>query len=394
MCKNEINCLECGNHRELIFSNIIIKSLDDIVLVKNFPVFICKSCNSIKQSDMALKFLCKGLEDENIEILSNEKQHDIKKEMDFSKITNLLLNTQMFPSSSVDFLYDKMEYFFTPGLQRPEPEAFLTPVYFKIEVLLKYMHHPDYGIDIGSDTYGIFYKNNEFIIPFGINNHNRVILWLGDIVSLDKEEQYYLRSENVSSDHSLGSEFYDSQINIQWAKQSKVNVLLKNRFELFKAIREKYDVSMTHLELETITAAKKIRKMIIDTEDAFRDLILPLNEILIESIDVKSIKNNLKIVYPSEIKKFMEYKGIKILQYWLNKNTNNIDVNVEIAPLFVLYDLRIIMAHLESAENKKRIWESCCERLNLASDSKYLVVAERLIIRLSEMYSIFHKFLK
>lgn len=37
-------------------------------------------------------------------------------------------------------------------------------------------------------------------------------MWLGDIARLPDAEQYYLRSENIDSDHSIGSEFYDGQI--------------------------------------------------------------------------------------------------------------------------------------------------------------------------------------
>lgn len=30
--------------------------------------------------------------------------------------------------------------------------------FFNIEVLLKYIHHPLYGLDIGADTFGYIYK--------------------------------------------------------------------------------------------------------------------------------------------------------------------------------------------------------------------------------------------
>lgn len=394
MYENKLECSSCRKYKELIFSDMTINSLGEHILIKNFPMFICKSCNCKNPSDIAFKFLCFCLDDENIEVLSYKKENECTKCMDYNVIAKKLESKQRFLSSSVIFIYDKKDYLFTPGLQRSNDDAFLTPVYFNIEILLKYIHHPNYGIDIYSDTYGVFYKNDTFSIPFGINDNNHVILWLGDIYSLPEEEQYYLRSENIYSDHSLGSEFYNSQINIQWANPSKEKDLLQKRFDFFAIIRTKYNISMTHLELESIPMAKKIKMMVVDTEDAFRDLILPLNEILIESINVKSIKNYLSNTYPSEKNIFKDYKGIKVLQFWLEKNTANIEVSSEISPLYVLYDFRIIVAHLESSEDKKEKWKRCCERLHLGYDSKYTIVAECLIERLREMYSTFCKAVK
>lgn len=46
-------------------------------------------------------------------------------------------------------------------------------------------------------------------------------MWLGDIAKLDINEQHYLCSENINSDHDIASEFYEGQIEVQWAEPSK-----------------------------------------------------------------------------------------------------------------------------------------------------------------------------
>ncbi len=107
-------------------------------------------------------------------------------------------------------------------------------MFFNIEVLLKYIHHPDYGLDIGADTFGYIYKGDEHYISFGINENNKVILWLGDIGNLSVEEQFYLRSENILSDHSIGSKFYEAEIEVMWAKASAEKTLLKKDLNLTK----------------------------------------------------------------------------------------------------------------------------------------------------------------
>jgi hypothetical protein len=59
-------------------------------------------------------------------------------------------------------------------------------------------------MNCASTTYGTIYAS---IIAFGINKHGKLVMWLGDIAKLPESEQYYLRSENVASDHCKGSEF-------------------------------------------------------------------------------------------------------------------------------------------------------------------------------------------
>ncbi len=85
-------------------------------------------------------------------------------------------------------------------------------VFFKREVLLKYDSSPTYRLSFASTTYGEIRRGDDFSMPFGINKNGKVIMWLGDIARLPDAEQYYLRSENIESDHSIGSEFYDGQI--------------------------------------------------------------------------------------------------------------------------------------------------------------------------------------
>ena len=88
-------------------------------------------------------------------------------------------------------------------------------------------------------------------------------------------------------------------------------------------------------------------------------------------------------------------KGIKLLQLWLERNTEGIDVNLEIAPLFVLYDLRLVSAHLYSDESRDELLNSCCVRLGLEQNERdYIVIANALIEKLTIMYSKFNEALK
>ena len=215
-------------------------------------------------------------------------------------------------------------------------------------------------------------------------------MWLGDIIDLNVEEQFYLRSENVPSDHSIGSEFYEAQIEVQWAEASAERKLLKKRLDFNEKVRDNYNLTVAQLDTETLRVAKNIRKLLVNTNDAFKDLIIPLNELFVEAINNKDISKDLKQKYPELKEELKGKKGIKLLQLWLEKNTTGIDVNVEIAPLFVLYDLRLVSAHLYSDNSREELLESCCTRLGLAeTERNYIVIANTLIDKLDEMYDKF-----
>ena len=246
------------------------------------------------------------------------------------------------------------------------------------------MHHPNYGLDIAANTSGYIYnQNREHLITFGINENNHVLMWLGDICELSIEEQYYLRSENVPSDHSIASEFYEAQIDCVWSKPSAEKELLQKRIDFNEKVLHEYGLKINQLELETVRLAPKIQKLIINTEEAFANLIIPMNELFVEAINLKAIKAQIKD------KKF-NGRELKSLQQWLIENTQGIDVEKEIAPLFVLYDLRIVAAHLRSDDSREEMLDSCCNRLGLDTKKRdWVLIASTLIDRISKMYDAF-----
>lgn len=86
-------------------------------------------------------------------------------------------------------------------------------------------------------------------------------------------------------------------------------------------------------------------------------------------------------------KELKNMKGIKLLQTWLEHHTDNIDVSCEIAPLFVLYDLRLVSAHLYPDDDKEKKLSYCCERLGLSEKERnYRIIAEAIVQKLEKMY--------
>ncbi len=404
---SDLDCKVCGGktHLEYRDETYNLTGEKEIVFV-NAPVLVCKECGKSH-----IPFMTKSLMDEVCKLDENDTTNDIVKSTDestmvvgssvkdticydFDKIKNVFFS-EKFISVKVKFIYDKDDYYFIPGLFCYYNLGFLTPVFFNIEVLLKYIHHPNYGLDIGADTSGYIYKNDLHLISFGLNENNKVIMWLGDIGELSVEEQFYLRSENIISDHSIGSEFYESQIENTWSKASAEKKLLKMRLEFNEKVRKNFGFSIAQLDTEAIKIAKGIRKLLINTEDAFKDLVIPLNELFVESINTLEIRKELNKQFPEIKDNLKSKKGIKILQLWLEKNTEGIKVDVEIAPLFVLYDLRLITAHPYSEESREEQLNYCNIRLGLeAKERDRISIANMLIEKLTAMYTIFNKALK
>lgn len=357
----------------------------------NCPTLVCSNC-----SNQYWAYQVEEICDSVIKNCFSEQQEVQKEEntfyLDFNKIKNRY-NVDKFISTKVGYIYDRDDYYYIPGLIRPWNIGQLTPVFFNVEVLLKYMHHPNYSIDFGADTYGQIYKNNEHMISFGINENNKIIMWLGDINNLPIDEQYYLRSENIISDHSIASEFYEAQIQVIWAEPSSIKKVFKSRLEFNENVMKSYGIKITQLDAETVALLKNIHMPIVNTEKEFSNIIIAMNNLFVESIATKEIKKYFKKHHPNiDVK---EKKGIKIYQEWLNIYVNDVDINKYICPLYVLYDLRVAMAHLHSSESKESTLNSCCKRLGLNENERdYSKIFSVLVDKLSEMYEIYLKNLK
>lgn len=389
---SELICRFCGGNLHLGYKSVICKnSQSELIGIANLPVLLCSRCNQVYILDK-IKHIVKNLDilDDIVDVVfvNSIEQRKECTWYDFEKLKKYIYKD--FIVGKVVFLYDKADYYFLPGLERGWNIGFLTPVFFKMEVLLKYFHHQDFIVDISANTMGYIFKNDEHMISFGINENNKVIMWLGDILDLPEEEQYYLRSENIPSDHSIESDFYESQIEVQWSKPSSEKELLNKRLEFNKIISKKFNVSITQLDIETLIIAKSIQKLLFKSESEFKVLINSLNQLFIETINTKEIRKNLLSSYPELAVKLENKKGLKCLQLWLEQNLNGINVEKEIAPLFVLYDMRIWASHLLSETGSEDYLKNCCVRIGLDENEKdYILIVNTLMEKMIEMYTNF-----
>lgn len=368
-------CEICNGWLEFCFDRHIITFEGINLYLSNIPLLRCDNCAKYyfpkKTKAVILTVTEQAKEQGNPEVRLSPRQ-DFKRRFDHGQ---------------VEFLYDHRDYENIPGLQRPWDDGSLTPVFFNLAVLNKYSQHPDYRLDLFSKTYGSIDRKDAFDISFGINRSRKVIMWLGDIDKLPLNEQHYLRSENVESDHDLCSEFYESQIEVQFSSPSPENALFHARSEAVQACQKKRKGYLHTFEGEISKVIENLDRPVFWQEKHVSPIIEALNRVMVESLDSQFLKNELKdLVNKDELKGL---RSLKLFERWLEKVLQISDFLDVSLPFYVLYDFRILSSHLTSDSKKKKTLESINKRLKLSEENEnYEVIYDALINRLRESYEV------
>jgi hypothetical protein len=286
-----------------------------------------------------------------------------------------------FGYTKVQFLYDPDDYYYIPGLTRKDSPGFLTPVFFNKRVLTKFDSLDDYRLRFASRTYGGIYTE-AYAINFGINENEKVVMWLGDIANLPESEQYYLRSENVPSDHTIGSEFYGGQIECAFTEPTGEDALIHERSEFLDTARQYFGVPLSHLDDETLQAIEELSPPVHFSLKEQRHFSNLLNRICSESLNSEALTKLLK----DRGIDAKELGSLKKLQLLLGHECPTVDLAGIVSPLFVAYDLRVVHSHLTSESAKTKTLSFCKKRLGLADDAGFDEIYSSLITGLGGCY--------
>jgi hypothetical protein len=363
-----IYCQKCGAHTELTYVDFNEDISGITIRIDGLPTLRCPACGNEHLPDQS-----------RLPIIETHKRAFERSAPGAS--VRRRKRTDKFGFTKIDFIYDPDDYFYIPGLVRPWESGFLQPVFFNRSVLLKYDNHPEYRVQFASTTYGTIYPAGNYI-SFGINRHGNVVMWLGDIAKLPEAEQHYLRSENVESDHSIGSEFYDGQIEVKFTDPSTENKLFKLRSEFIEAVFNKVGVKIAHLDKETFDVAREFNSSSVDTPKERHHVADALNKIYIESLDNKALESACSKIGASAL----GTGSLKRLQAIMERIAPGEDVASILSPLFVLYDLRVAYSHLTSHGTAQSLLATIGKRLEVPADSSLSVIYEQLTQRLIEMF--------
>ncbi len=363
-------CGNCNSHFDLIFSDFMEVVSGIEINIVGLPVLHCSSCDQDYLPD-----------DSKFSVIRLHEQA-LKNSSDRVSVRRNKSN-QDFGFGVVPFIYDSDDYKYIPGLKRPRDKGFLTPVFFNREVLLKYDSSPTYRLSFASTTYGEIRRGDDFSMPFGLNKNGNVVMWLGDIAHLPETEQYYLRSENIESDHSIGSEFYDGQIECVFTDLSKEDDLFKCRSTFLEACFNKFRVKVAHLDDEVFGLSVSFNAPIVDTEKERRHVADTLNKIYLESFDNKVLGTVISKL-GGDPKKL---GSIKRLQKIVELSCPGVDTSLLMSPFYILYDLRVAYSHLGSETSDKEKLKYVIERLGIGSDSGLMEIYSSLVEKLRNSFN-------
>lgn len=124
---------------------------------------------------------------------------------------------------------DELSNFF---IKKSEAPDYLTPVYFKPEVLRKYYENPSkYSVEDSYISCGSLWE-----IPYGRNFLGLVHVWLGDLGNLPYEEQKHWRQYNIPPEGGIGKTTYKRDILAEFVEPDEIIHIFKNEFEKFSQI--------------------------------------------------------------------------------------------------------------------------------------------------------------
>lgn len=367
-------CATCEAPLDLVFGHFHETVSDIEIDIDGLPMLECPACDIRVLSDRSRLSIMHAHEmtTQAEKAAFKSKRNKIKEDFGFT---------------DVPFEYDADDFYYYPGLVRPWDKGFLTPVFFNRTVLTKYDADPRYLIDFASPTYGLIRFENQFSFPFGINRHGHLIMWLGDIAKLPKPEQYYLLSENRPSDHSLGSEFYDAQIECKFTDSTKENLLFAARSAFLNAAFGRWGEKIAHLDTEVRDEAERLRRPVHDTLAQRRSVSDTLNKVYVESFDNAKlgsmlVARNIASAGPGRLKR---------LQALLGSVGNPETVHCLMSPFYTLYDFRVACSHMISIETSADMMRTVTDRLDVPEDVDIQTLYDALIAAMTTSYTALSK---
>lgn len=171
--------------------------------------------------------------------------------------------------------------------------SFLTPVFFRREVLKKYYDSPD----VFSVEDGYLRREGGFWGLRMMNNaRNHVVVWLGDLKNLPFKEQNHWRAFNVTpEDRRIAHCDFTRNIEGEFCDSEHPELYFKYRYKVFQNAWNKkfgwylfdplHEGDQYHL--------KSLHIPTTEGEKEFEDQVLSISKILIDSLNQKELKKGI-----------------------------------------------------------------------------------------------------
>jgi hypothetical protein len=200
------------------------------------------------------------------------------------------------------------------GANRHAPD-FLTPVFFRREVLNKYYAHPEkYSVE---DSY--LRCGSLWVLRLDNNHERYVVVFLGDLGQiLPYQEQQYWASFNVPPDGGISRVYYQRSIMGEFADPESADLLFKQHFESFqRSWFEKFEWYLFQpLEKGDQHLFASLHLPLTNDQAEFDNQTLAIAKILIDSLNEKELARQVTKL-PADAKgitkfqKFLESQNLK-----------------------------------------------------------------------------------
>lgn len=207
---------------------------------------------------------------------------------------------------------------------------YLTPVFFKRDVLSKYYNNPSlYQIDDNHlSCCGVWSLRID-------NNHNKyIVVYLGDLGrDLPEKEQIYWKSYNVPPDGSISETYFKRSMLAEFTQPSSEDLIFKIKFATFQNSWFKNFKWNLFLPLSPNDAHnfQSLRVPMKNEQAEFDNQILSLCKVIIDSLNVEEIKKN--------INEYNNENSIGLFGIFLKEN-NHLEAQNIIKFLKNLYNVR------------------------------------------------------
>lgn len=193
----------------------------------------------------------------------------------------------------------------------PDAPNYMTPVFFKREVLQKYILHPD----IYTICDGRLECQELWSVP--IDNHHKesISVYLGDLGQyLPESERLYWKSFNIASDENVSDTAFQRDFLNVWAESEMIEHRFKQHYiETDNAWQERFGWPLfLPLTEDDQYSFDLLRSPLTDSQDEFDRLVLLLVKVLIDSLNEDKIRKSITTEKHT--------KGIGKLEKWLQSS--------------------------------------------------------------------------
>lgn len=178
---------------------------------------------------------------------------------------------------------------------------FLTPVYFRKELLGKYIEDSRSSVGTASKELGDIRHLDEWSITYGLNGLDRIVVWLGDLEKLPLNEQYYWRHFNIRPEGGIADEFFKTQIEGEWVDSTSLEKKLVDlRKEINANFQKRFGTVLFTENDDDDENIKQLHTAIKKGVKALKPQFIALAKLFIDSMDKKAL---VKAIDDTELSK-------------------------------------------------------------------------------------------